>query len=127
MSRRLGQLLREERRERGETQRTCAPRFGISQPGYARWEGGDNDPERPHWPAIASFLGVEVDEIRRILDGDDVPAPGAELGERVDQLEAEAKSIKRELAAMRRERADMQRALDNITKLLEQKAARRSR
>lgn len=45
MSKRLGHRLRDERRERGESQRTCAPRFGISQSGYSFWESGINDPD----------------------------------------------------------------------------------
>lgn len=47
MSERLGDRLRSERRARGESQRVCAPRFDISQPGYAKWETGVNAPA-PH-------------------------------------------------------------------------------
>lgn len=102
MSKRLGTRLREERRERGESQRTTAPRFGISQPGYARWESGENNPDDSQYDAVASFLGCDVDEVWAMIHDPDTEGPiGAELGQRVANLEAEANGVRRELAELR--------------------------
>lgn len=128
MSKRLGHRLRDERRERKESQRTCAPRFGISQSGYSFWESGINDPDAAQYDAIASFLGITKDDVWSLIHDPDTDAPmGAELAQRVDQVEADAGRLKRELGDVRRELADMARAIDHVTKLLEKKAARRSR
>lgn len=108
--------LRRERRTRGESQRTTAPRFGISQAGYARWELGENKPEPHHYDALASFLGCEVGDIHAMIyDSGEPPEAGAQLGQRVTNLEGR---LETELRLLREELSDQRRLIRRVSSQL---------
>ncbi len=65
--RKIGEFLRELRKEKGITQEQAAEHFGVAGRTISRWETGSNMPDLSLLIELASFYDVEVGEI---LDGE---------------------------------------------------------
>lgn len=63
----IGQFLRELRKEKGITQAQLAETLGVANRSVSRWENGVNMPDFSLLIAIAKFYDVEIGEI---LDGE---------------------------------------------------------
>jgi transcriptional regulator with XRE-family HTH domain len=59
----VARRLREERGARGMSQATTVRLLDVAQATYASWETGRCSPAEQHYDAIASFLGVDVEEV----------------------------------------------------------------
>lgn len=64
----VARRLREERRARGRSQSTTAPFLDVAQATYASWETGRCSPADQHHEAIASFLGIGVEEVTAMCE-----------------------------------------------------------
>jgi len=60
--------LREERRARGISQATAVWLLDVAQATYASWETGRCSPAEQHHEAIASFLGIGVEEVTAMCE-----------------------------------------------------------
>ena len=60
---RLGEKIRELRRQRGITQEKLAEHLGVTFQAVSKWESGATMPDVLLIPAIASFFGVSTDEL----------------------------------------------------------------
>ena len=58
----LGEKIRELRKQRGITQEKLAERLGVTFQAVSKWENGATMPDVLLIPAIASFFGVSTDE-----------------------------------------------------------------
>ena len=59
----IGEFLREFRREKGLTQEQLAEQFNISRRSVSRWETGSNLPDLDILIEMADYYGVELKEI----------------------------------------------------------------
>ncbi|MEY2451028.1 MAG: hypothetical protein QOD92_602 [Acidimicrobiaceae bacterium] len=64
----VARRLREERRARGTSQATTARLLDVAQASYASWETGRCSPAEPNYDAIASFLGICVDDVTAMCE-----------------------------------------------------------
>lgn len=63
----IGQFLKELRKEKGLTQEQFAEQFNLSRRTVSRWENGNNMPDLDMLLALADFYGVDI---REIMDGE---------------------------------------------------------
>ena len=63
----IGQFLKELRKEKGLTQEQFAEQFNLSRRTVSRWENGNNMPDLDMLLALANFYGVDI---RKIMDGE---------------------------------------------------------
>ena len=63
----IGEFLRELRKEKGLTQEQFAEQFNISRRSVSRWETGSNMPDIGLLIEIADFFDVDI---REIIDGE---------------------------------------------------------
>ena len=63
----IGQFLKELRKEKGLTQEQFAEQFNLSRRTVSRWENGNNMPDLDMLLALADFYGVDI---RKIMDGE---------------------------------------------------------
>lgn len=63
----IGQFLKELRKEKGLTQEQLAEQFNLSRRTVSRWETGSNMPDLDMLLALADFYGVDI---REIMDGE---------------------------------------------------------
>lgn len=63
----IGQFLKELRKEKGLTQEQLAEQFHISRRSVSRWETGSNMPDLDMLLTLADFYGVDI---REIMDGE---------------------------------------------------------
>lgn len=63
----IGEFLRELRKEKGLTQEQLAEQFNISRRSVSRWETGSNMPDVGLLIEIADFFDVDI---REIIDGE---------------------------------------------------------
>ncbi len=63
MAARIGERIRELRKERGLTQRALAERVGVSQQNVSQIEKGDRQPQAEELPRFARALGVPVSSL----------------------------------------------------------------
>ena len=59
----LGEKIRELRKQRGVTQEKLAEHLGVTFQAVSKWESGATMPDVLLIPAIASFFGVSTDEL----------------------------------------------------------------
>ena len=71
----IGEFLRELRKEKGLTQEQLAEQFNVSGRTVSRWETGSNMPDISIIPEMADFYGVDI---REIIEGERRPAEAAE-------------------------------------------------
>ena len=64
----VARRLREERRARGMSQATAVRLLDVAQATYASWETGRCSPAEQHHEAIASFLGIGVEEVTAMCE-----------------------------------------------------------
>jgi transcriptional regulator with XRE-family HTH domain len=64
----VARRLREERRARGMSQATTVRLLDVAQATYASWETGRCSPAEQHHEAIASFLGIDLEEVTAMCD-----------------------------------------------------------
>jgi transcriptional regulator with XRE-family HTH domain len=92
--RELGEMLRRQRRSRGQTQNQAAAIFGRAQSTYHRWETGEHAPEPEQLRAIADYVGLGVDEVLELVYG------GEEQPE-LDEPSVELRLLRAEVRALR--------------------------
>ena len=63
----IGQFLKNLRKEKGLTQEQLAEKFNLSRRTVSRWENGNNMPDLDMLLALANFYGVDI---REIMDGE---------------------------------------------------------
>jgi len=63
----IGQFLKELRKEKGLTQEQFAEKFYLSRRTVSRWENGNNMPDLDILLALAEFYAVDI---REIMDGE---------------------------------------------------------
>lgn len=63
----IGQFLKELRKEKGLTQEQLAEQFNLSRRTVSRWENGNNMPDLDMLLALADFYAVDI---REIMDGE---------------------------------------------------------
>jgi len=63
----IGEFLKELRKEKGITQEQAAEQFGVAQRTISRWETGSNMPDISMLIEIAEFYNADV---REIIDGE---------------------------------------------------------
>ena len=63
---RIGEFLRELRKEKGLTQEQLAEQFNVSRRSVSRWETGSNLPDLSILVELAEFYDVDIKEI---IDG----------------------------------------------------------
>ena len=63
----IGQFLKELRKEKGLTQEQFAEKFNLSRRTVSRWENGNNMPDLDILLALAEFYAVDI---REIMDGE---------------------------------------------------------
>lgn len=63
----IGQFLKELRKEKGLTQEQFAEKFNLSRRTVSRWENGNNMPDLDMLLALADFYVVDI---REIMDGE---------------------------------------------------------
>ena len=59
----IGNYLRELRKQKGMTQEQLAEQFGTTSRSVSRWENGSNLPDLSVLVELASFYGVDLNEI----------------------------------------------------------------
>lgn len=64
---RIGQFLRELRKEKGLTQEQLAEQFSVSGRTVSRWENGNNMPDISLLVQLSEFYGVDI---RELIDGE---------------------------------------------------------
>lgn len=68
----LGDLLRRARRARQLTQAELGAQIGASQTTVGRWENGQARPREEVLVPLASFLGMDVKEVRRLVEREEI-------------------------------------------------------
>ena len=63
----IGQFLKELRKEKGLTQEQFAEKFNLSRRTVSRWETGSNMPDLDMLLSLADFYAVDI---REIMDGE---------------------------------------------------------
>ena len=63
----IGNFLKELRKENGKTQEEIAEMFGVSSRSVSRWENGNTMPDLGILVELADFYNVEI---REIIDGE---------------------------------------------------------
>jgi transcriptional regulator with XRE-family HTH domain len=61
----IGARIRKAREEKRLSQRALGTAVGVSNEAVRQWEGGWSRPSAENLPALASALGVTVDELLR--------------------------------------------------------------
>lgn len=89
----LGARLRRERRAREDPQPMVAALLEVSQASLSRYERGHIIPPPSTHRAIARYLGIGVDEVRRLVERQ-------QLSERRAELLGEVSDVERRLAAL---------------------------
>ena len=62
-NRKMGELIREARKEKGLTQKDVAQRFGITDRAVSKWERGICAPDIGILEELAELLGLSVAEL----------------------------------------------------------------
>lgn len=84
MNLRIGEKIKQLRRERGFTQEEMAAHLGISYQAISKWERGDGCPDITMLPALARYFGVSLDELMGMEE-----LAGAEVYNRINETWAE--------------------------------------
>ncbi|MEV4606150.1 hypothetical protein MRBLMR1_001090 [Neorhizobium sp. LMR1-1-1.1] len=74
---RLSQLIINEQKSRGLTERECAVELGVLQQTYSTWKAG-RIPREKVWPALSKFLNVPEDTLKELID-EATGSPGGKL------------------------------------------------
>lgn len=94
MSEELGERLRRERLRRRELQNVTADRFGISQPNYSRWESGEYRVGQSHFAEVAEFLGLKIEEVWTMANGETPPTSLDLIREEIDGLKRDVGDLR---------------------------------
>jgi len=65
----ISELLVRRRKELGITAAQAATRLKVSAATLSHWENGRNVPVVSKWGIIADFLGVDIKEIHKMVEG----------------------------------------------------------
>ena len=63
----IGNFLRELRKEKGQTQEEIANMFGVSSRSVSRWENGNTMPDLGILVELADYYDVDI---RELIDGE---------------------------------------------------------
>ena len=99
----IGEFLRELRKEKGLTQEQLAELFNISRRSVSRWETGSNMPDVGLLIEIAEFFDVDI---REIIDGE----------RRSENMEKEKETLKKVAEYADAEKAKLKKKIRNIIK-----------
>ena len=99
----IGEFLRELRKEKGLTQEQFAEQFNISRRSVSRWETGSNMPDVGLLIEIADFFEVDI---REILDGE----------RKSENMDKEKETLKKVAEYADTEKAKLKKRVSNIFK-----------
>lgn len=99
----IGEFLRELRKEKGLTQEQLAERFNISRRSVSRWETGSNMPDVGLLIEIADFFDVDI---REIIDGE----------RKSENMDKEKETLKKVAEYADAEKAKLKKKVSNIFK-----------
>ena len=99
----IGEFLRELRKEKGLTQEQLAEQFNISRRSVSRWETGSNMPDVGLLIEIADFFEVDI---REIIDGQ----------RKSENMNKEKETLKKVAEYADTEKAKLKKKVSNIFK-----------
>ena len=99
----IGEFLRELRKERGLTQEQLAEQFNTSRRSVSRWETGSNMPDVGLLIEIADFFDVDI---REIIDGE----------RKSENMEKEKETLKKVAEYADAEKFKLKKKVSNIFK-----------
>ena len=99
----IGEFLRELRKEKGLTQEQLAEQFNISRRSVSRWETGSNMPDVGLLIEIADFFDVDI---REIIDGE----------RKSENMDKEKETLKKVAEYADAEKAKLKKTVSNIFK-----------
>ena len=99
----IGEFLRELRKEKGLTQEQLAEQFNISRRSVSRWETGSNMPDVGLLIEIADFFDVDI---REIIDGE----------RKSENMEKEKETLKKVAEYADAEKTKLKKKVSNIFK-----------
>ena len=99
----IGEFLRELRKEKGLTQEQLAEQFNISRRSVSRWETGSNMPDIGLLIEIADFFEVDI---REIIDGQ----------RKSENMDKEKETLKKVAEYADTEKAKLKKKVSNIFK-----------
>ena len=99
----IGEFLRELRKEKGLTQEQLAEQFNISRRSVSRWETGSNMPDVGLLIEIADFFEVDI---REIIDGE----------RKSENMEKEKETLKKVAEYADAEKGKLKKKINNIFK-----------
>ena len=99
----IGEFLRELRKEKGLTQEQLAEQFNISRRSVSRWETGSNMPDVGLLIEIADFFEVDI---REIIDGQ----------RKSENMDKEKETLKKVAEYADAEKAKLKKKVSNIFK-----------
>ena len=99
----IGEFLRELRKERGLTQEQLAEQFNTSRRSVSRWETGSNMPDVGLLIEIADFFDVDI---REIIDGE----------RKSENMEKEKETLKKVAEYADAEKFKLKKKVSNILK-----------
>ena len=99
----IGEFLRELRKEKGLTQEQLAEQFNISRRSVSRWETGSNMPDVGLLIEIADFFDVDI---REIIDGE----------RKSENMDKEKETLKKVAEYADGEKAKLKKKVRNIFK-----------
>ena len=97
----IGEFLRELRKEKGLTQEQLAEQFNISRRSVSRWETGSNMPDVGLLIEIADFFDVDI---REIIDGE----------RKSENMDKEKETLKKVAEYADFEKAKLKKKVSNI-------------
>ena len=99
----IGEFLRELRKEKGLTQEQFAEQFNISRRSVSRWETGSNMPDVGLLIEIADFFEVDI---REIIDGE----------RKSENMDKEKETLKKVAEYADAEKFKLKKKISNILK-----------
>ena len=99
----IGEFLRELRKEKGLTQEQLSEQFNISRRSVSRWETGSNMPDVGLLIEIADFFAVDI---REIIDGQ----------RKSENMDKEKETLKKVAEYADTEKAKLKKKVSNIFK-----------
>lgn len=91
----FAETLRMARLRRHESQETAASKMGIGQMQLSRIERRLRYPDPPQYKGIARYLGVSVNELKRLVEDEQLAAREAVLKAELDQIHSQRVSLMR--------------------------------
>ena len=101
--RKIGEFLKQLRKEKGLTQEQLAEHFYVSSRSVSRWETGSNMPDVDMLIELADFYNVDI---REIIDGE----------RKSENMEKEKETLKKVAEYADAEKAKLKKKVSNIFK-----------